>query len=649
LLLDPYAKAVTGRIDWSAPVFGYARGHRDLDLSFDESDDAWGKPRGVVIEPAFEWGDDRPPGVPMADTVIYEVHVKGFTVRHPDVAPELRGTFAGFASAPAVDHLVRLGVTAVELLPVTAAVDDERLVRLGLTNYWGYSPLNYFAPDARFSSCGASGGQVTEFKGMVKALHAAGIEVILDVVYNHTAEGSEFGPTLSFRGIDNPAHYRLVPGAERYYLDFTGTGNCLTGSYPQTLKLIMDSLRYWVQEMHVDGFRFDLATALARHLHGLDRLSPFLDTIHQDPVLSQVKLIAEPWDIGQGGYQVGNFPWPWCEWNGRYRDSLRRYWRGDSGCLPELATRMAGSPDLYADDLRTPSASVNFVTAHDGFTLEDLVSYAHKHNEANGEGNLDGAVQNDSRNYGVEGPTADPAVLATRDRQKRNLLLTLLCSQGVPMLCSGDEMGRTQGGNNNAYCQDNATSWLDWNLDERGRRLLSFTQGLIALRRAHPTLRQRNFPRPESSDAKLVATWLRPDGCLMTVDDWETSWVRSASLFLDGGAITDLDGRGRPIQDDSYLLLVNAYDAPVHFTMPTCPRPDGWTVAVDTAADVPIDDGPTVPAGSSVELIGRSAMLMRAGLEPESSVQNGIDSSAQSRPSARAATAREKEPPCMHE
>jgi isoamylase len=394
LLLDPYAKAITGPLNWRAPVFGYRRDHPDLDLSFDDTDDAWGKPKGVVIDPAFDWGDDRPPPVPWPNTVIYELHVKGFTMRHPDVPPELRGTYAGLAHPAAVDHLQRLGVTTVELLPIQAILDEEHLVRRGLTNYWGYNTLGYFAPEPRYASARDPGDQVTEFKQMVKTLHAAGIEVILDVVYNHTGEGNELGPTVSLRGIDNPAHYRLVPGAERYYMDYTGTGNCLHGSEPQTLKLITDSLRYWVEVMHIDGFRFDLATVLARHLHEVDRFSPFLDVIHQDPMLSRVKLIAEPWDAGEGGYQVGKFPWPWSEWNGRYRDTVRRYWRGDRGSVPDLAKRLAGSPDLYADDKRHPRASINFITAHDGFTLADLVSYNHKHNEANGEGNRDGVDAN---------------------------------------------------------------------------------------------------------------------------------------------------------------------------------------------------------------------------------------------------------------
>jgi glycogen operon protein len=613
LLLDPYARAVTGRVDWSAPIFGYRRDHPDLDLSFDTDDDAWGKPKGVVIDPAFDWGDDRRPDIAMADSVIYEVHIKGFTARHPQVSPDLRGTFSGFAAPASIEHLKRLGITTVELLPVAASADEEHLVRRGLTNYWGYSPLNYFSPDARFSSTGDRGEQVVEFKRMVKALHAAGIEVILDVVYNHTAEGGEFGPTLSFRGIDNPAHYRLVPGAERYYLDFTGAGNCVNGNYPQTLKLVMDSLRYWVEEMHVDGFRFDLATVLARQLYEVDRLSPFLETVHQDPVLAQVKLIAEPWDIGEGGYQVGNFPWPWAEWNGRYRDTVRRYWRGNAGSARDLALRIAGSPDLYARDWRRPQASINFITAHDGFTLEDLVSYAHRHNEANGEGNRDGAGQNDSANYGIEGPTDDRDILAVRERQKRNLLLTLLCSQGVPMLSAGDEIGHTQHGNNNAYCQDNETTWLNWNLDDRKQRLLEFTRSLVTLRRTHPTFRRQRFisgDRPDQNEPGVK--WLRPDGTPMACGDWSTSWVRSLALHLAGDVIDERTERGDAVRDDDFLLLLNAYDGAVTFTLPVSPASTGWTVVIDTAVCGNPAHDLTHPAGESIEVAARSALLLQA-------------------------------------
>jgi glycogen operon protein len=595
LLVDPYAKAVAGRLNWQAPVYGYRRGHHGLDLSFCDEDDAWAKPRGVVIDPAFDWGDDRPPAVPWPETVIYEVHVKGATMRHPDVPTEQRGTYLGFASPPIIDHLTRLGVTTVELLPVHVVLDEEHLVRRGLTNYWGYSTLNYFAPNARYSSAGDTGGQVVEFKEMVKRLHKAGIEVILDVVYGHSCEGNEFGPTVSLRGIDNTAHYRLVPEAERYYLDYTGTGNCLNGSQPQTLKLIMDSLRYWVTEMHVDGFRFDLATVLARHLHDVDRFSPFLDTVHQDPVLSRAKLIAEPWDVGEGGYQVGNFPWPWSEWNGKYRDTVRRYWRGDEGHIPDLVTRLAGSPDLYADDCRHPYASINFVTAHDGFTLHDLVSYNQKHNEANGEGNRDGTSANWSANYGVEGPTDDSAIVETRERQKRNMLATLFLSRGVPMPLGGDEFGRTQRGNNNAYCQDGELSWFDWNHDERQRRLLAFVRELSALRRAYPVLR-----RPRFDDERSRVTCFRPDGQPMRAEDWTTPWVRSFALRLvgDGGC------------DDTLLILFNAHDRAVRFVPPADLKNGCWATLLDTAA-WPERGAPLLLPGTVRDVGGRSLVLLR--------------------------------------
>jgi isoamylase len=596
LLVDPYARAVGGRMNWQAPVFGYRRGHEALDLSFCDEDDAWAKPKGVVIDPAFDWEDDRPPAVPWPETVIYEVHVKGATIRHPDVPLELRGTYAGFASPPLIDHLTRLGVTTVELLPVHAVLDEEHLVRRGLTNYWGYSTLNYFAPDARFSGSGELGGQVVEFKEMVKRLHRAGIEVILDVVYSHSCEGNEFGPTVSLRGIDNAAHYRLVPEAERYYLDFTGTGNCLNGSEPQTLKLIMDSLRYWVAEMHVDGFRFDLATALARHLHDVDRRSPFLDTVHQDPVISRVKLIAEPWDVGEGGYQVGNFPWPWSEWNGKFRDTVRRYWRGDEGMVPDLAMRLVGSPDLYADDRRHPYASINFVTAHDGFTLDDLVSYNDKHNEANAEGNRDGTTANWSANHGVEGPTDDQDILALRQRQERNLLATLFLSRGVPMLLGGDELGRTQRGNNNAYCQDSELSWFDWILDERQTHLLEFVRELTAMRRAHPVLRRSWFDG-ERHDVTL----LRPDGRPMGSDDWSTPWVRSLAVRLDGEP-----------DADTLLILLNAGDRAVCF-VPPGDRPHArWELMVDTAAWPALGSRVWQP-GDDLEVAAHSLMLLHEG------------------------------------
>ncbi len=601
LLVDPYARAIDGRLDWHAPVFGYRRDHPGLDLSFDEEDDAWGKPKSVVIDSAFDWGADCPPGVPWPDTVIYEVHLKGFTKQHPDIPEQLRGTYKGLEHPAALDHLTRLGVTAVELLPIQAILDEEYLVRRGMSNYWGYNTLGYFAPEPRYANATDAGEQVAEFKGMVQALHAAGIEVILDVVYNHTGEGNELGPTVSLRGINNRAYYHLQPGAERYYMDYTGTGNSLHGSEPETLKLITDSLRYWVEVMHVDGFRFDLATVLARHLHDVDRFSPFLDVVHQDPVLSRVKLIAEPWDIGEGGYQIGNFPWPWSEWNGRYRDTVRRYWRGDPGCIPDLAQRLLGSPDLYTDDRRHPHASVNFVTAHDGFTLADVVTYDHKHNEANGEGNRDGTDANWSCNYGHDGPSDAPEITARRQRQQRNLLATLLLSQGVPMLCGGDEIGRTQIGNNNAYCQDNALSWFDWDLDERRRSLLEFTRFVIALRRTHPCFRLHRFPGESEPDGGSVAAeWLRPDGQVMTDTDWSTAWARAIALRL-----TKVGRDGQPVAD--HALLLNAAHNAVHYTLPGSAAA-GWQTLLDTASWPSVDD--TVLAGGEGRILEPQSLVL---------------------------------------
>src|SRR4051794_27506911 len=493
LLIDPYAKALAGSLNWDAPVFGYRLGDPAEDLSCDPEDDAWGVPKSVVTTSHFDWENDRPPLTLLHDSVLYELHVKGFTATHPEIPPELRGTYAGLAHPAAIDYLRKLGITAVELMPVHEAVDDKFLLDRGLRNYWGYNSINFFSPDSAYSASGNTGEQIGEFKAMVKALHRAGIEVILDVVYNHTAEGNQLGPTLSFRGIDNSTYYRIVNDNPRFYMDYTGTGNTLNVRHPQVLKLIMDSLRYWVQEMHVDGFRFDLAAALARELHEVDRLSAFFDIINQDPTISQVKLIAEPWDVGEGGYQVGNFPPLWAEWNGKYRDTVRRYWKGDDGVLSELGYRLTGSSDLYQRDGRRPSASINFITAHDGFTLNDLVSYNDKHNEANGENNCDGANDNNSWNHGAEGPTADSEIIDLRERQKRNFMASLLLSHGVPMICGGDEIGRTQSGNNNAYCQDNEISWYDWNLTPEAHALLDFTRRLIDLRKEHPNLRRQKF------------------------------------------------------------------------------------------------------------------------------------------------------------
>ena len=584
LLLDPYAKAIDGTIRWGDALFGYTIGHPDADLSQDDRNSAADIPKGVVIDPAFTWGADRPPRIPWNETIIYEVHVKGFTARHPDIPNALRGTYAGLACPAAVDYLRSLGITAVELLPIHQFVADKHLVDRGLTNYWGYSSIGFFAPDVRFSSGGVLGQQVTEFKTMVKTLHQAGIEVILDVVYNHTGEGSHLGPTLCFRGVDNASYYRLVPEDGRHYMDYTGCGNTLNMTHPRTLQLIMDSLRYWVLEMHVDGFRFDLASALARELHEVDRLGAFFDIIHQDPVISQVKLIAEPWDLGEGGYQVGNFPVLWAEWNGQYRDTVRAYWKGDEGQVGALGYRLTGSSDLYGRGGRRPYASINFITAHDGFTLHDVVSYNEKHNEANGEENRDGTDTNLSWNCGAEGPTDDRAIGALRERQKRNVLATLLLSQGVPMLCGGDEMGRTQQGNNNAYCQDNEISWFDWKLDKSRRELLEFTRFVIKLRRQHPVLRRRKFfygRRIRGSEVKDLA-WFRPDGKEMTEENWQDPLTRCIGLRLAGDAIEELDAQGDPITDDTLLILLNAHHEPLPFTLPAHRPGVKWEALLDT-------------------------------------------------------------------
>jgi isoamylase len=623
LLIDPYARAIAGQVNWRAPVFPYQLGHPDADLSCNAEDDAWGMPKSVVVSPYFDWERDRPPNIPLAESVIYELHVKGFTQRMPEIPPELRGAYAGLASRPAVNYLKSLGVTAVELMPVHSFLDDKILVDRGLRNYWGYNTTNFFAPDARYSSTGDRGGQVSEFKAMVKELHREGIEVILDVVYNHTSEGNHMGPMLSFRGIDNQTYYRLVQDQPRYYMDYTGTGNSLNARDPHVLKLIMDSLRYWVLDMHVDGFRFDLAAALARELHDVDRLSAFFDIIHQDPVISQVKLIAEPWDVGEGGYYVGNFPALWAEWNGKYRDTVRRYWKGDSGQIAELAYRLTGSSDLYQRDGRRPTASINFVTAHDGFTLNDLVSYERKHNEANGENNADGADENWSSNYGVEGPSDDPKIVGLRDRQMRNFLATLLFSQGVPMICGGDEIGRTQQGNNNAYCQDNELTWHDWNLDERRRRLLEFTRRLIALRRDHPNLRRRKFfqdrgirgegvhgPGARRPDIKDIV-WLRPDGREMADEEWTAGWVRCFGMLLNGETIEDVDERGQPIQDDTLLIMLNPHFEPIRFFVPDSRPGRRWEMLLDTNEPDLEPGSRTFEPGRAVELTARSVALLR--------------------------------------
>jgi isoamylase len=580
LLLDPYAKTIHGALRWSDAHFGYRVGNRKEDLVLDPRDSAPGMPKCMVIDPAFTWGDDRPPRTAWHDTVIYELHVKGFTVLHPEVAAHHRGTYAGLVSAPVIEHLKRLGVTAVELMPVHTFVDDRNLVGRGLRNYWGYNSIGYFAPEGRYSATGL----VSEFKTMVKRLHSAGIEVILDVVYNHTAEGNHLGPTLCFRGIDNSAYYRLVPEDLRHYQDYTGCGNTLNMMHPRVLQLIMDSLRYWVLEMHVDGFRFDLASALARELHAVDRLGAFFDIIHQDPVISQVKLIAEPWDLGEGGYQVGNFPIGWTEWNGKYRDAVRSYWRGDEGRLGELASRLTGSSDLYGPSSRNPCASINFVTAHDGFTLQDLVSYNEKHNEANGEHNRDGESHNLSWNCGVEGPTDDSKILRLRTRQKRNFIATLLLSQGVPMLTAGDEMGRTQRGNNNAYCQDNEISWVQWQPGPEDLDLLAFVRHVAEIRKKHPVFRRRRFleGRPVEGTACKDVTWFSPEGREMTEEDWHLPFARCVALALPGRSADEVDSRGRSVHDQNFLILLNAHHEPVLFVLPPCSPDAGWEVVVDT-------------------------------------------------------------------
>ncbi|HUO24018.1 MAG TPA: glycogen debranching protein GlgX [Candidatus Aquilonibacter sp.] len=581
LLLDPYAKRIVGDLKWSDAHFGYRVGHRLEDLSFDRRDSAPGMLRSMVIDPAFTWGTDRPPRTLWHKSIIYELHVKGFTFRHPQVPESLRGTYAGLATAPVIDHLLRLGITAIELMPVHYFIDDRQLIEKGLRNYWGYNSIGFFAPVSRYLATGS----ISEFKTMVKTMHSAGIEVILDVVYNHTAEGNQLGPTLSFRGIDNVVYYRTVADNPRYYMDYTGTGNTLNMRHPRVLQLIMDSLRYWVLEMHVDGFRFDLAATLARELHEVDKLGAFLDIIHQDPVLSQVKLIAEPWDLGEGGYQVGKFPVGWAEWNDRYRDALRGYWKGDGGQIGELAYRITGSSDLYARSGRRPYASINFVTAHDGFTLQDLVSYNSKHNEANGEGNRDGTDNNRSWNCGAEGPTDDPAINALRAKQKKNLLATLLLSQGVPMLLAGDEIGHTQGGNNNAYCQDNEISWLEWEKSRPNSELSNFLQQLIALRREHPVFQRRNFFQGRAIKGAGVKDilWLGPDGGEMTDDEWNQEHARTLGVFLSGSAVGEVDERGRPLTDENFLLLMNAHFEEVPFSLPTVASGMSWIMLLDTS------------------------------------------------------------------
>jgi isoamylase len=672
LMIDPYAKAIVGRINWKAPIFSYQLGHPDGDLVRNDQDNSWGMPKSLVIDPSFNWRGDQAPRIPWNRTIIYETNVKGFTILHPALAPKLRGTYAGLASPPVIKYLKDLGITAVELMPVHDFLDEKPLIDRGLRNYWGYNTTNFFSPSAYYSSRSDAGKGVNEFKSMVRSLHRAGIEVIIDVVYNHTSEGNHLGPALSFRGIDNRTYYRLVEGKERFYMDYTGTGNSLNVRHPQVLKLIMDSLRYWVTEMHVDGFRFDLASALARELHDVDRLSSFFDVIQQDPVISQVKLIAEPWDVGPGGYQVGRFPILWTEWNGKYRDAIRRFWRGDEGQVAELAYRLTGSSDLYQHDGRKPYASVNYITSHDGFTLNDLVSYNQKHNEANGENNKDGFDQNFSWNFGAEGTTDDKNIIEQREKQKRNFLCTLLFSQGVPMICGGDEIGRTQRGNNNAYCQDNELTWYSWIRDgkqallESLRRiveikwetedrelldtlrylvkinwrpetrqalidslrqifkinwqpgneqvLLDFTRQIVRLNHQHPLFHRHNFfqgrtIRPFDELKDIV--WLRSDGQEMTDADWTSSSVKCIGVLYDGEDHNEIDQNGNPLIDDTLLMILNSYRDPIRFTLPATPSGGRWEILIDTVSPVFKPGRKTIKSAESLEIGGLSFLLLK--------------------------------------
>ncbi len=607
LLLDPYARAVCGAIHWGPAVLPYTMGSDGNDKS--DEDSAPFVPRSIVVDPNFDWGADRLLRRPLHETVIYEVHVKGFTKRLTDVPEPIRGTYAGLAHPAAIKYLTDLGITAVELLPVHQFVHDGHLIDKGLRNYWGYNSIGFFAPHGDYSSGGDSGAQVNEFKAMVKALHAAGMEVILDVVYNHTAEGNHLGPMLSLKGCDNAAYYRTVEDDKRFYMDYTGTGNSLNMRHPHTLQLVMDSLRYWTTEMHVDGFRFDLAATLARELYDVDRLSAFFDTIHQDPTLNRVKLIAEPWDVGPGGYQVGNFPVLWCEWNGKYRDAVRDYWRSQEATLSEFANRLTGSSDLYQDDGRKPYASINFVTAHDGFTLNDLVSYNEKHNDANGEENRDGESHNRSWNLGAEGPTDDPEVNAKRARQRKNFLTTLLLSQGVPMIVGGDEIARTQQGNNNAYCQDNEISWFDW--EHADGDLLAFTKRAIAFRREHPAFRRRRWfkGRPIRGKGASDVAWFKPDAAQMSDEDWNEWFAKSFAMFLNGDGLAP-DERGRRVTDTSFLLLFNAHTEAVTFTLPGKPFGTRWRPALDTAAASDAAPGDALGEGAQIERPGLSLLVL---------------------------------------
>ncbi|WP_151530328.1 MULTISPECIES: glycogen debranching protein GlgX [Corynebacterium] len=626
LLVDPYSKAFAGEYDGDPSLFSYDI-FKPEDPNARNTEDSLGHTMlSVVINPFFDWGADRAPEVPYHETVIYEAHVKGMTMTHPDVPENLRGTYAGLAHPAIIDYLKHLGVTAIELLPVHQFFQDDRLRELGLRNYWGYNTFGFLAPHEDYAAASEPGGAVAEFKGMVRSFHEAGLEVILDVVYNHTAEGNHMGPTISFRGIDNAAYYRLVDGDRRHYMDYTGTGNSLNVRHPHSLQLIMDSLRYWVTEMHVDGFRFDLASTLARELHDVDRLSSFFDLVQQDPIVSQVKLIAEPWDVGEGGYQVGNFPPLWTEWNGKYRDTVRDFWRGEPATLGEFASRLTGSSDLYANNGRRPTASINFVTAHDGFTLNDLVSYNNKHNDANGEGNNDGESHNRSWNCGEEGPSEDPQVLQLRAQQRRNFLTTLLLSQGTPMLAHGDEMGRTQGGNNNVYCQDNEIAWMDWEQAETNADLVAFTKRLLNIRAIHPVFRRRRFlaggPLGDAQLAKRDIAWLVPDGKVMSQEDWNFAFGKSLMVYLNGDAIAEPDERGEKVHDDSFILCFNAYHEDIQFTVPDEQFGKSWRLIVDTteATGYPLEEE-VVEAGQTFVVPARSTSILKQ-IEPPEAEEN---------------------------
>lgn len=610
LLIDPYAKAISGTINWNNSLFGYELGHPDEDQSFNDADSAPYIPKAVVIDPRFDWEGDKLPRVPYHRSIIYETHVKGFTKLHPDIPEEIRGTYAAIGHPVTIQYLKELGVTAIELMPVHHFVLDKFLADKGLSNYWGYNTIGFFAPDVRYASSGTRGEQIFEFKNMVKELHKAGIEVILDVVYNHTAEGNHLGPTLSFRGVDNLAYYRLTDD-KRFYMDYTGTGNTLNAMMPNVLRLIMDSLRYWVLEMHVDGFRFDLAASLARELHEVDRLGSFFDIIHQDPVISQVKLIAEPWDIGEGGYQVGNFPPGWAEWNGKYRDCMRDYWRGADSMLGEFALRFTGSPDLYLEENRHPTASVNFVTAHDGFTLHDLVSYNEKHNEENGENNNDGESHNRSWNCGEEGETDNPEILHLRHKQKRNFLTTLFLSQGVPMIVAGDELGRTQHGNNNAYCQDNGISWINWETADQD--LLTFTKKLIHFCKRHPVFNRRKWfkGQPIKGIGVEDIAWFNTDGREMSEENWKQDFAKTLGIFLNGKGIPTPGPRGEKILDDNFFLIFNAYHENITFKLPTPKFGRKWMKVLDTSLNYLEETGESFKAESNIQIEGRSVVLLK--------------------------------------